>query len=177
MEFVSFSTSKRPSSSSSSSCHTTSGRNHHASVSFVRCLYQARAIVHDLENLRRSIVLEDPSITPQVLGSIQTYLDTTFSRFVRLCKTLHIILRRMHSQSYINNERFESFKSDITTEWKRASHIHITMTNVLQRTRQQVSSPSSLIMVHQDNHNNNNNSNSNEDGNGNNDNNNENNID
>ena len=171
MEFVSFSTSKKP---SSSSCHTTSGRNHHASVSFVRCLYQAKAIVHDLESLRRSIVLEDPSITTQVLESIQTYLDSTFSRFVRLCKTLYIILRRMHSQSYVNNERFESFKSDITTEWKRASHIHITMTNVLQRTRQQFSSPSSFIMVHQDNHDNNNNNN--EDNDGNNDNSNENNI-
>ena len=155
MELISFSAPESPS-LPSSSCYITPGRNHHASVSFVRCLHQAKAIVHDLESLRRSIVLEDPFITPQLIESIQTYLDTTYSKFVRLCKTLHIILRRMHSQYYINHERFESFKMDITTEWKRASHIHTTMANLLQRTRHQVSPAPSLISDHHSDDNNNN---------------------
>ncbi|KAG2220715.1 hypothetical protein INT45_012579 [Circinella minor] len=155
MELASFSTPESPS-SPSPPCYITSGRNHHASVSFVRCLHQAKAIVHDLESLRRSIVLEDPSVTPQLIESIQTYLDITYSKFVRLCKTLHIILRRMHSQYYINHERFESFKLDITTEWKRVSHIHTTMANLLQRALHRVSSTSSLTRNHHNNHDNNN---------------------
>ncbi|KAI9485055.1 hypothetical protein BDB00DRAFT_90919 [Zychaea mexicana] len=146
MDFVSISAASRraptatatAAHSTASSYHSSSAqRQHNASISFVRCLYQAKAIVQDLEHLRSSALFKGPSVTPQMIVSIQTYLDTTFNKLVRLCKTLQAILNRMYAQSLINRERYQSFKADIVSEWRRATHIRLTMTNLLHRARRQ----------------------------------------
>ncbi|KAI9257331.1 hypothetical protein BDA99DRAFT_516172 [Phascolomyces articulosus] len=145
-------TEKKASASSRSYCHETSAQKLHASISFVRCLHQAKAIVGELENLHHSI---DVFVTPSMISSIQAYLDTTFNKFIRLCKSLHILLERMYTQSYINNNRFESFKLDIATEWKRASHIRSATTHLLHHamTRQQLQCSSPINHENNDNNN------------------------
>ncbi|KAI8147598.1 hypothetical protein BJV82DRAFT_664830 [Fennellomyces sp. T-0311] len=130
----------------SPSCHASASQHHQtseqSSIAFVRCLYQAKGIVRELEHLRSSALFDSRSVTPGMIESVQTYLDTTFNKFARLCKVLLAVLDRLEAQSLINRERLESFKSDINAEWNHASSIRLYMVTLLQQAQQQIPSPS-----------------------------------
>lgn len=83
-------------------------------IEFCRCLYQAKAIVRELE--RRSIfIIQDQQEFQQV--------NLYYLKFTRLCKILLIILSQFGSSGKIKKERIDSFRLEVLQEYRMATHI------------------------------------------------------
>lgn len=108
-------------------------------VDFCRCLYQAKAVVRDLESFSNSVcpalsqypkLLKDKKEITRfgnglLLKQVNQYLNTTFRKFTRLCKILMIVLTQMEVNSIgqIKRERIDSFRFEVWEEWKTATSI------------------------------------------------------
>ncbi|KAI9264783.1 hypothetical protein BY458DRAFT_513540 [Sporodiniella umbellata] len=115
--------------------------NDKAFIDLCRCLYQAKAVVRDLESfsLTLSPALDQYPSFPchdkshvyrtaekeVLLKQANRYLKTTFQKFTRLCKLLLMILTKMESAStgQVKRERIDSFRAEIWQEWKTATDL------------------------------------------------------
>jgi hypothetical protein len=105
------------------------------SVDFCRCLYQAKAIVKELQSFGDSVcpamniypefIQSNKLDGPLVLQQVRKYFDTTFQKFNRLCQILLMVLSKMESKStsLLKKERIDSFRSEVWDEWNTATFI------------------------------------------------------
>jgi hypothetical protein len=117
-----------------------SADNDQAFIEFSRCLYQAKAIVKELQafsanvspSLRMSMLRQNnltngqdnqKETADQFLDSIRQYLETTFEKFTRLCKVLLFVLSKMESSGNVRVERITSFRRDVWDAWRVANDI------------------------------------------------------
>lgn len=115
-----------------------------ASVGFLRCLYQARSIVLQLERFSTSSRLYQH----EQRHDIRAYIDTTFNKLLRLFHALsHVLtnMERQHSPS-TNRARITSFRHDLQVEWRRATHVyHVLLDRMANwHLQENTSSPSTL---------------------------------
>lgn len=108
-------------------------------VEFCRCLYQAKAVVRELESFSATV---SPALSQYpkfieankevvkhkdgiLLQQVNHYLNTTFRKFTRLCKLLMVVLTQMEASSSgkIKRERIDSFRFEVWEEWKTATSI------------------------------------------------------
>ncbi|KAI7884302.1 hypothetical protein K492DRAFT_174214 [Lichtheimia hyalospora FSU 10163] len=115
-----------------------------ASVGFLRCLYQARSIVLQLERFSTSSRLYQR----EQRDDIRAYIDTTFHKLLRLFHALSHVLINMERQQHsppTNRARITSFRTDLQTEWRRANHVyHVLLDRMANWHLQETSSPSTL---------------------------------
>lgn len=114
-----------------------------AFVDFCRCLYQAKAVVRELESFSDSVcpalkryhpeLLQNEDIKGGIsrygngllLKQVDQYLNTTFRKFTRLCNILMVVLTQMEAKGagQIKRERIDSFRFEVWEEWKTATSI------------------------------------------------------
>ncbi|CEG77501.1 hypothetical protein RMATCC62417_12241 [Rhizopus microsporus] len=113
--------------------------NDKAFIDVCRCLYQAKAIVCDLQSFSNTVCpaltqyskllnnekLNDRTNSDILLKQVKEYLNTTFRKFTRLCKMLLYILTQMEENSagQVKRERIDSFRTEVWQEWKMATQI------------------------------------------------------
>lgn len=113
--------------------------NDKAFIDVCRCLYQAKAIVRDLQSFSNTVCpaltqyskllnnekLNDRTNSDILLKQVKEYLNTTFRKFTRLCKMLLYILTQMEESSagQVKRERIDSFRTEVWQEWKMATQI------------------------------------------------------
>lgn len=113
--------------------------NDKAFIDVCRCLYQAKAIVSDLQSFSNTVCpaltqyskllnnekLNDRTNSDILLKQVKEYLNTTFRKFTRLCKMLLYILTQMEGNSagQVKRERIDSFRTEVWQEWKMATQI------------------------------------------------------
>jgi hypothetical protein len=114
--------------------------NDQAFIEFSRCLYQAKAIVKELQTFSTNVspslrmsMLRQNSISngqenqketaEQFLNGIRHYLETTFEKFTRLCKVLLFVLSKMEASGSVRVERITSFRRDVMDAWRVANDI------------------------------------------------------
>ncbi|KAL9556716.1 hypothetical protein PS6_002196 [Mucor atramentarius] len=101
-----------------------------AFVDFCRCLYQAKAVVRELESFSDSVCPALKRYHPELLQNednkggisrygnglllkqVDQYLNTTFRKFTRLCNILMVVLTQMEAKGagQIKRERIDSFR-------------------------------------------------------------------
>lgn len=114
-----------------------------AFVDFCRCLYQAKAVVRELESFSDSVCHAMKRYQPELLQTedakggisrygnglllkqVDQYLNTTFRKFTRLCNILMVVLTQMEAKGagQIKRERIDSFRFEVWEEWKNATSI------------------------------------------------------
>lgn len=129
--------------------HKNISANGKAFIDLCRCLYQAKAVVRDLEAFSHTLsltlnqypkVLNNQKCTEKsnekdvLLKQANQYLNTTFQKFTRLCKLLFIILTKMESGStgQVKRERIDSFRAEIWQEWKMVTDIKQKILELIQ---------------------------------------------
>ncbi|CAM0135872.1 unnamed protein product [Umbelopsis sp. WA50703] len=125
-----------------------SAGNDQAFIEFSRCLYQAKAIVKELQefsanvspSLRMSMLRQNnltdgqdnqKEAAEQFLSSIRHYLETTFEKFARLCKVLMFVLSKMEASGNVRLERITSFRRDVTDAWRVANDIKARLSSLI----------------------------------------------
>jgi hypothetical protein len=114
-----------------------------ALVDFCRCLYQAKAVVRELESFSDSVCHAFKRYQPELvqtedtkggisrygngllLKQVDQYLNTTFHKFTRLCNILMVVLTQMEAKGagQVKRERIDSFRFEVWEEWKNATSI------------------------------------------------------
>ncbi|KAJ8652338.1 hypothetical protein O0I10_012009 [Lichtheimia ornata] len=113
------------------------------SVGFLRCLYQARSIVLQLERFSTSSRLYQRGQR----DDIRAYINTTFNKLLRLFHALSHVLTNMERQHppSTNRARIASFRNDLQTEWRRATRVYQVLLDRMSNWHlQEASSPSTL---------------------------------
>jgi len=127
---------------------TLSVSNDQAFIEFSRCLYQAKAIVKELQtfsanvspSLRMSMLRQNnltngqenqKETAEQFLNGIRLYLETTFEKFTRLCKVLLFVLSKMEASCSVRLERITSFRRDVWDAWQVANDIKARLNSLI----------------------------------------------
>ncbi|KAL0094526.1 hypothetical protein F4703DRAFT_1819323 [Phycomyces blakesleeanus] len=131
--------------------HTSLTTSDRSFVEFIRCLSKAKGLVHDLQLFNQLVCpVLDSATLPTTLGSssipfqiepssrrhliqhINSYLNSTFTRFSHLCKALLIILTKIEANHPVRKERIDSFRQDVHDQWQTATKIRTSLLLYIQ---------------------------------------------
>ncbi|KAI8054937.1 uncharacterized protein B0P05DRAFT_560822 [Gilbertella persicaria] len=123
-------TSTLPPSSSSSAFRTpmsTLSNSDRSFIEFTRCLYKIKSIVQELEvfshTVRSSLDYQQETNTQEFIRYVQQYLENSFKKFNHMCRILLYVLSKLESNQTVKRERIDSFRQEVTNEWRKANFV------------------------------------------------------